>query len=231
MPPEQRRAGWTVGRIIVLVCGSILALASLGLLTGSAAALWADLTQRHDGFLTSTSATYSASGYALASDPVTVRGWHSWLASFAGQVRIRVTAVDPHQPVFLAVAPAPALRSYLSGVPYTSVNPFGNRSTLSHPGTAIPRPPAAAGIWTVQTAGTGTQALTWTVRGGDWMVVAMNADASTGVNVHADVGAQFPSLSTLALELMVTAFLLGVPAVTFIMVPVRMAAGPVARWL
>lgn len=224
--PTGDRAGWTAGRIIALVAGSILALASLGLLAASATVLWADLAQRHDGYLTSRSAAYSTSGYALASDPVAVHGWGSWLASLAGPVRIRVTAADPRRPVFAAVAPAPAATSYLSGVAYTSVSPFGDRSTMSHPGAAAARPPTAAGIWAAQAAGTGTRALVWTVPSGDWTVVVMNADGSAGVNVRADAGAQFPALSVLALELMVTGLLLGVPAVALIVVPVRMAAGP-----
>jgi hypothetical protein len=231
-PPEAGqvgdRGGWTAGRIIAVVAGSILALASLGLLTAGATLLWADLTQRHDGFLTSAPATYSTGGYALASDAVAVHGWRDRLASFAGPVRVRVTAADPREPVFIAVAPASAVRTYLSGVAYTSVTAFGNRSTVSHPGTGVPRPPARAGIWTAQAAGTGTRALVWTVRSGDWMVVAMNADGSAGVTVRGDAGAQFPSLPSLELELLVTGFLLGIPAVALIVVPARMAAGPPA---
>ena len=49
------------------------------------------------------------------------------------------------------------------------------------------------------------------------------------MSVRADIGAQFPALATLALELFVTAVLLAVPALVLIVVPVRMAASPVAR--
>jgi hypothetical protein len=227
-PRHDQPAGaacWTPARIIAMLAGSILALLSLGLLAAGATALWADHSQRQDGYLTSATATYSASGHALASETVALHGWQGWLASFAGPVRIRVTATDPGKPVFAAIAPAPAARSYLSGVAYTSVTSLGNRATMTaHLGTARPRPPATAGIWTAQATGTGTRALVWTVRDGDWMAVAMNPDGSAGVSVRADIGAQFPALATLALELLVTAVLLAVPALALILVPIRMAA-------
>jgi hypothetical protein len=232
VPPQpdqlKDRAGWTPARIVAVVAGSILALTSLGLLAGGAAVLWADHSQRQDGYLTSATATYSAGGYALASDTVALHGWQGWLAGFAGHVRVRVTATDPRKPVFVAIAPAPAARSYLSGVAHTSITSLGNRATaITYPGAAPALPPAAAAIWTVQATGPGTQAVVWTAREGDWMAVAMNADGSAGVSVRADIGAQLPALATLALELFVTAVLLAVPALGLIVVPVRMAVGPV----
>jgi hypothetical protein len=228
-PHDQPRQpdGWTPARIIAVLTGSILALASLGLLAAAATVLWANHSQRQDGYLTSAATTYSASGYALASETVALHGWRGWLASFAGPVRIRVTATAPGKPVFVAVAPASAARSYLSGVAYTSVTLLGNRATtIAHTGAVRPRPPATAAIWAAQAAGAGTRALVWTVRDGDWMAIVMNPDGSAGVSVRADVGAQFPALAALALELLVTGVLLAVPAVALIVVPVRMTAGP-----
>ena len=232
VPPEHdqitSRAGWTPARIVAVVAGSVLALVSLGLVAGGSGVLWADLSQRQSGYLTSAAVTYSAGGYALASDTVALHGWRGWLAGFAGDVRVRVTATDPRKPVFVAIAPAPAARSYLSGVARTSITSLGNRATaVTYPGVAPSRPPAAAAIWTVQATGPGTQPVVWAVRDGDWMAVAMNADGSAGVSVRADIGAQFPALATLALELFVTAVLLAVPALVLIVVPVRMAASPV----
>jgi len=209
-----------------VVAGSILALISLGLLAGGAAVMWADHSQRQNGYLTSATATYSASGYALASDTVALHGWQGWLAAFTGDVRIRVTATDPGKPIFVAIAPASAARSYLSGVAHTSITSLGNRaSTITYPGAAPALRPAAAAIWTTQATGPGTQAVVWTVHDGDWMAVAMNPDGSAGVSVRADIGAEFPALTVLALELLVTGVLLAVPAVSLILVPVRMVAG------
>jgi hypothetical protein len=47
-PPGRaaERAGWTVGRVVALVAGSVLALASVVLLGGSGAVAWADHEQQ-----------------------------------------------------------------------------------------------------------------------------------------------------------------------------------------
>ena len=109
--PHPPAGGWTAGRIIAVVTGSILALVSVGLLTGAGALLWADLTQREGGYLTSGTATYATSGHALASDTVHLHGGWDWFGIFVGQVRIRTTATDPAKPVFVAVGRPRPLRS------------------------------------------------------------------------------------------------------------------------
>jgi len=42
--------------------------------------------------------------------------------------------------------------------------------------------------------GSGSQALTWKPKSGDWKVVLMNADGSAGVSSTIDVGGKFPNL-------------------------------------
>jgi hypothetical protein len=48
-----------------VIIGSVLAMASLGLLGGGGTLLWADQALRHDGYVTTGMATYSTTGYAL----------------------------------------------------------------------------------------------------------------------------------------------------------------------
>ena len=91
----RRPVGWTAGRVIAVVTGSILALVSVGLLTGGGTLLWADQTQRQGGYLTSGTATFATSGHALASDTVNLHGGWDWFGIFVGQLRIRATAADP----------------------------------------------------------------------------------------------------------------------------------------
>jgi hypothetical protein len=52
----------------------------------------------------------------------------------------------------------------------------------------------------------------------------MNRDASPGVTVRADVEVSFPALPWLAGELLAAGLLLGLAAVTLIIVPVRLAS-------
>jgi hypothetical protein len=228
-PPATTGSGWTTGRIIALATGSFLLLISLVLIGGGGALTWADQEQLHSGYLTTSTVTYSTSGYALASDPVDLRGTWGWLRGLTGQVRIRiipVTSADPSRPLFAGIMAAGDAERYLAGVSYTTVAAFGHRDTTEHAGTAVPAAPSSALPWVAQAEGTGNLTLTWTVRDGDWMVVMMNPDASKGITVRADAGVSSPALPWLAGELLATGVLLGVAAAALIIVPVRMATRP-----
>jgi len=79
----DERSGWTAGRVIALVAGSVLALASIVLLGGSGDVAWADHEQQ-GGYVSTGTATYSTGGYALATDPVRLAGGWSWLGWLVG---------------------------------------------------------------------------------------------------------------------------------------------------
>jgi len=225
-PPGRaaERAGWTVGRVVALVAGSVLALASVVLLGGSGAVAWADHEQQ-GGYLSTGTATYSTGGYALASNPVRVPGGWSWLGRLVGDVRIRVTATSAAKPVFVAIAPTADVSRYLTGVSYTTVTAFGDPDVTQHPGIAVPAPPATAVDWSARAEGTGLQTLRWTARTGDWMVVVMNPDGSPGVTVRTDVGVSAPALPWLATWLLVTGVTAGLIGAVLILIPVRLAKG------
>jgi len=221
--PAPARKGWTAGRVAALATGSILILVSVVLLAGAGVLTWADQEQQ-GGYLTTGTATYSTSGYALTSNPVHLRGSWGWLGSFAGKVRIRVTAADPGTPVFVAIGPAGDVLRYLAGVSYTSVTALGDHDVTQHLGSAVPAPPSTALDWVAQASGAGRQALHWTVRSGDWMVLVMNANGSPGVTVRADVGVSSPVLPSLAGELLAAGILAALTGAALVLVPVRLAA-------
>ena len=215
--------GWTAGRVVTLVIGSVLALVSLGLLGGGGTLVWADLGLRHDGYVTTGTATYSTTGYALASEQVSL-GWGLLLTGLVGDVRVRVTAVSPDKAVFVAIGPANRVAAYLSGTAYATVTGPGAGSLAVHDGTAPPAPPQGAGIWAAQVSGTGTQVLRWSAQDGNWTAVAMNPDGSAGVTVRADAGVSAPGLTRLAAEVIVGGIILGLLSAALIWVPVRLAA-------
>ena len=225
-PPGRpaERAGWTVGRVIALVAGSVLALASVVLLGGSGAVAWADHEQQ-GGYLSTGTATYSTRGYALASDPVRLHGGWSWLGWLVGDVRIRVTATSPARAVFVAIAPTADVSRYLTGVSYATVTAFGDQDAAQHPGIAAPASPATAVDWSMRAEGPGRQTLRWTARAGDWTVVVMNPDGSPGVAMRADMGVSAPALPWLATGLLVAGVMAGLLAAVLILIPVRLAMG------
>lgn len=222
--PARPGGGWTVGRVVAVVIGSVLALVSLGLLGGGGTLVWAGQALRQDGYVTTGTVTYSTTGYALASERVDL-GWVWLLTGLVGDVRLRVTATSPGRPVFVAIGPADQVSAYLSGAAYTTVAGTGAGALVGHHGTVRPAPPQTAGIWVAQVTGTGTQTLRWTSERGNWMAVVMNPGGSAGLAVRADAGVSAPLLFRLAVELIIGGMLVGALSVALVTVPVRLASG------
>jgi hypothetical protein len=220
-------SGWSAGRIVSVVVGAVLVLMSLGALAGGGAVLWADQTQRQDGYLTAGTGNISTSGYAVTSDSVELHGGSAdWVVtSVLGRVRIQVTPANPAKPVFVGVAPADAATSYLAGARYATLTGFasGQGVYVLHDGNAVPPSPGRAGIWAAQVSGTGTQTLVWPARNGNWMVVVMNADASPGISFSAVAGATVPALTGIAIGLLAGGVILLILGVTLVLVPVLRA--------
>ena len=213
------RSRWTAGRVALLITGSLVALLGFAALATGAYGLWLHTTQRSHGYVMTSSERFATSGYALAtrtlhisSDVPSFLYGRDWL----GDVRIRGTSTDPAQPVFIGIAPKPAVDRYLAGVAHSEVtdvnaNPFGTtyrptyRTRLGgRPATA----PTRARFWVARATGTGTQSLTWSVRSGRWAVVVMRPDGSRGVSADLAAGAKLPallwtSISVLAFGLLV----------------------------
>ena len=143
-------------------------------------------------------------------------------------MRIRVTPAAGGGPVFVGIAPAGAAERYLTGVSYATVNGTTDHhgTYTEHAGSAPAVQPAMAGIWTAQASGPGTQMLTWTVKGGDWMVVAMNADGSRPVSVQVNGAATLPALPWIATGLLVAGFVCLIGGVLLTAIPLRRASGP-----
>jgi hypothetical protein len=223
--PPQGPSGWTGGRIVAAVAGAVLVLCSIGLLGGSGVALWAQ-ANRHGGYADLGTATYTVPGYAIASDTIGLHLATGTVSDLIGTVRIRVTQASGTIPAFVGIAPADAAARYLAGVDYATVRgAVGHQGAYAeHAGSAPAVPPGQAGIWTAYAAGPGTQTLTWAVRGGDWMVVAMNADGSRPVSLQVNVAATLPALPWIATGLLIggIAFLIG--GVLLIVVPLRRAS-------
>lgn len=223
-PLPRQGGGWTAGRVITVVIGSVLALASLALLAGAGTLIWAGHALRQEGYVTTGSAAYSTTGYALASERVSL-GQGLLLTGLVGDVRLRATAGGTGRSVFVAVGPADKVAAYLSGTAYTTVTGTGAGHLTVHHGAGSPAPPRTAGIWVARASGTGTQVLQWTARDGDWMAVAMNPDGSAGVTVRADAGVSAPGLARLGAEFIIGGILLGALSAALIWVPVRLAGG------
>jgi len=100
-------------------------------------------------------------------------------------VRVEAQASDPEKPLFLGIGERRDVESYLAGVPYAEISgyePHPHRVVYrDQPGVSMPQSPTAQRFWRASAIGTGTQALTWDLEPGAWVLVLMNADGSKGV--------------------------------------------------
>lgn len=196
------RDRWPAARIAALAGGSLLVLLSLGLLGAGGTALWADLTQREDGYVTTGVHDFSTAGSALATEKTELGaagfGW-LYAPGVLGKVRVRVTPASADGPVFVGIGPSADVDRYLSGVGHTVISDFWKDKLEVVDGGGARSPPGQQGFWAASSSGAGERTLVWDPAGGTWTVVVMNADGRAGVSVGADVGAKAPALVWVAL--------------------------------
>ena len=195
----------SAGRVILIVLGSIGVLFGLALVAGGGFLLWADRTQREDGYLTTPTERFATPTYALTRTRLEVdtdgAGWvlnDSWF----GKVRIRGESAG-RRTLFMGIGPEAAVAKYLGPVAHANVeeidfDPF-RVTYLPVTGGTPQGPPTDQRFWAASASGVGTQTLTWKVREGDWSVVLMNSDGSRGVAANIDVGAKMSFLLWVAI--------------------------------
>lgn len=216
---------WTGGRIASVVIGAVLALASMGLLTGGATLLWADQANRDANGYLSASNSFTTTGYALVTEPVVLTDWVP-PANVVGDVRIQVASNDPAQAVFVGIAPTAAVQDYLGGVDYATVRDVSERTVTVHSGNQPVTLPQDTDIWAARASGTGLQTVTWPMSTGDWTVVVMHPNGAPGLDVRAEVGATVPALGWISAGLLALGVVLLAGGVALIAVPVYRAAHP-----
>jgi hypothetical protein len=207
-PVSERRSiavpapGWTPGRVVAIVIGSLMALVSIGLLGAGGTALWAELSRRDaEGYVTSDVHTFSTAGSALTTDPVELGDpGISWFYSgiVLGEVRIRVTPSGPDSEMFVGIGPSADVDRYLDGVSKTVIEDLWTDRLETSAGGTPGSAPESQDFWVASVAGTGPQTLTWDPANGSWTVVVMNADGQPGVGVATDLGAEMPLLMAIA---------------------------------
>jgi hypothetical protein len=199
----------TPGRVILIVLGSIGVLFGLAVMAGGGFLLWADRTQREDGYLTTPSERFATPTYALTRTRLEVdtngEGWvlnENWF----GKVRIRGES-PAGKTLFIGIGPQAEVARYLGPVAHANVqdldfDPF-RVTYLPVTGGAPQAPPTEQSFWAASASGVGTQTLTWKVRDGDWSVVLMNANGSRGVTADVDLGAKLSFLLWVAIGLLI----------------------------
>jgi hypothetical protein len=196
---------WGPGRIAAVVGAAIATLIAVLAIVAGGVAIVLNQTQRDaSGYLMTSPRSYTTATYALVSGSGRFSGLETGLL---GTVRITERSTDA---VFVGIAPAGAATTYLAGVERAQASGFDPKSAdfHVHPGGAPKAPPSSERFWVASAVGASEKSLVWKIRGGDWRVVAMNANGSRNVSVALSIGARFPNLLTIGIAVLGAGILL-----------------------
>jgi hypothetical protein len=181
-------SGDRVGRGIGIGFTSLLGLFGVLLTLGGAALIGVHAFARDsDGFYSTDTEQLASNGYAVTTADVDLNG----IDDLAATMRINATS-GTGDPLFIGIASRADAERYLAGADHSVVTDYedGAASYEQVSGSSRPARPAAQGIWVASSQGTGEQRVEWKADSGHWIAVAMNADASRGVDVDVDAGAK-----------------------------------------
>jgi hypothetical protein len=227
--PDAARPGWTGGRITALVIGALLAIGSFAPIAAGITGIVFDRTQRDaDGFVHTGMHTFESSGYALMSEGVDLRFDNQpalrVAQEFIGDARIRVRS---QQAVFAGVALTADAEAYLRDVDRTIVSDINRTTaTTTRPGGPPIGAPGAQRFWTASTEGSGTRSLAVPIENGNFTLVVMNADGSSGVRAAVSLGATAPNLGWMSVVALIVGAMLLAGAVALMIVPIVKASKP-----
>jgi hypothetical protein len=206
-----------------MVAGCILAFVGLLVLIAGLALVLVHAEGRDsDGFYTTGTERLGTRTYALTVEDIDLGSDAADLVpkDILGSVRIRAERLTG-RPVFVGVAPERDVDRYLRGVAHAEVEGLDPAEYRTTAGGAPRRPPGREQFWVASAEGPGRQAATWDVEGGQWAVVAMNADARRGVAVDADVGAKVGWLLGVGIGLLVGGLLIAAGGAVLIALAAR----------
>ncbi len=123
-----------------------------------------------------------------------ISGGRTFVGWEAIPARLEVSTRN-NKSVFVGIATESDAQAYLDGVAIARVTSFDDEPKFDHvPGASAATPPADVDIW-VASSIDGT--LDWKVRDGDWAIVALNTDGSSGVDMAVAGSVRVPFLGVL----------------------------------
>jgi hypothetical protein len=210
------------GSIVALVAGVLLLLPATGAVAGGAAALALSGSRDSSGWVTSPLVHVQSSTAAVTAEDITVEAGDLWTRNLADLGGLRLSATGAAgQDVFVGIAPQAAVDTWLAGAARDRVTGMASGDVrYARRGGAVQSvtSPAAQTFWLATATGTGTANLSWKVVNGDFAVVLANVDGSAGVSADVRASTQVPNLTGLGGALLGTGILLGLLALTLIVI-------------
>jgi hypothetical protein len=181
-----------------------------------------------DGRFTTPTTRAESDAYALVFDAIFVEGDLPVRGSFATTIGFEVRSADGH--VFIGMADTRDASRYLRDVSIAEARdlryPAGRLETIAISGTETPAPPGEQDFWLATSEGVGVQGIEWTLDRGNWTVVIMNADGSSGLDLEGTATIDLPFLGTMAIVLTLIGASLVVIGLVLVISALRQAPAP-----
>lgn len=213
-----------LAKVLTAMVASILALAALGLFVGGGLLLSEHFTQRDaDGYLTSPELELASDRYAVvSSDLYLTAGPADWWPADPGEVKVTVES-RTDSPVFVGIGPADDIDEFLMDVARHEITRVEGTEVdyLLLQGGRRPPTPANESFWVATAEGIGPESLHWDITRGEWAIVMMNADGSSGVEATVEAGVRIDLLLAIGAGLAVGGVVLGALAAALLVWAVR----------
>ncbi len=218
------------GKVAALIIGGLILIAGIGLLFGGGTIVGVDLAfTDDDGFLTAPPAELARDTYAITGNILLEGNWIWW---YRNPTTARIEMAGD-RPIFLGVASRADVEAYLAGVSYAQIEDLDfddlhadrvwTTDFRDVVGTNEPAPPGEQPFWVASVEGDGTRSLRWALEPGDWLLVAMNADGSRGLELEGTVGVEAPWLLTLGIGVLAGGVVLVAVGLVLILLVARRA--------
>ncbi len=226
--PNVSRAPNTtpVIRILLAVAGATTGLLTIGLLIVGIALVVIHATQRDDdGFLISPDYEMQTDRYALVSGGIDLASHPGdWWPSDPGTVRFNVSPASTRA-IFMGIGPASEVDTYFAGVSLDKVTSLGARSDdvdyETQNGGAPVSLPGDQPFWVAASQGIGAQELEWELDQGEWKLVMMNADGSSGLQADVEAGVKISILLPIGIGLTVAGTIGALVTVLLLVLAIR----------
>lgn len=185
----------SAGRIVLIIVGALFVLGALSATAAGGAVVWASQYHKDsEGFHVTDPMRIESASYAAVSDTIEINRGASKALDWLGmdRIKVRVENDDPHRPVFLGIAKSRDVDAFLSDVRHDEIDDvdvFDSSFEYDRkPGSAQPEAPGSQGFWLEQAEGTGAREIVFDLKEGKFAIVAMNADASEGIEMETVFG-------------------------------------------
>ena len=208
----------TIGKVLLLVFGTLTGLVAIALIACGSLLLWFNSAKTdNEGYFTTDTRRFESTSYGIATEgidinidvPEWVRDWWFDPHNFTN-LKLTGANNDPSKEVFIGLAKDSDVKAYFAGVEYDEIKelhygPFRTDFRIDYrryTGGSTPTQPASQTFWKASAHGAGTQVLKTPLETGVWSVVVMNADGSAGVDVDGSFGMSVPFVFRIGLGLL-----------------------------